>query len=675
MSAHANVGTQDATFPRSFWTANLTELFERGAYYAMASFVVVYLGQMGLGDYWPSTLNSFLWSLVYFLPILSGTIADHVGFKRSLLVAFVLLGAGYFLMGYPVWFGGQPLSDTIGKEITAGTGVILPIMFGIFLIGMGGSVVKPCISGTVQKTSGVRATLGFGIFYMVINIGSLFGRGISYIVRKEFNLSYIFAVSVGCAILAFFTVLLLYRDPEKELGSVTAHAVEKKPKKSVGRILADMVLVLRNKRFAVFLLVSSGFWFVYSQVYNVIPLYLKRVVDLDPPVDLITMANPFVIVFFQLLVIKLFGKLKPINSMIIGGVIIGLSMVINLGPIWVSGGLRQMTFGDFLPLASLFAVLTVALIAFGELFAAARQFEYIGALAPKGQEGLFLGYANLPMAIGSLAGGPIGAFIFNEINLKMLIKMKHEPKINKFYISTGITGAMYTLRVERDDFNYQGVIQTFDHHCINLTRDFDTSIEKAKKYIHENGLDLELLLIPPRFELRDIESHKIDHSIIRFGKYEGQTIEQVLESDKQYLVWLAMNMQPIKKLEKTLEMIREAVAEDLQKEIEERKERERKREEMKANSVHIGTIGKREVFELVYTGNTSFESYYGWATIHFFKDANDNSVIWKTGNGRLLNSEYNEIEKGTMIKVKATVKDHGDYNGENQTILTRLVVL
>ncbi len=411
-------------FPRSFWTANLTELFERGAFYAMASFVVLYLGQLGLGEYWPSTLNGFLWTFVYFLPILSGTIADHVGFKRALLVAFVLLACGYFLMGYPVWFGGQILSKTVGEEVTAGLGVIIPALAAMLLIGLGGSVIKPCISGTVQKTAGTRATLGFGIFYMVINIGSLFGRGVSYITRKQFDLSYIFAVSVACSIVAFLVVLFLYKDPEKELGYIKDTA-EKKPRKSMGRILADMFLVLKNPRFSVFLLVASGFWFVYSQVYNVLPLYLKKVVELDPAVDIITMANPFVIVFFQLLIIKLFGKMRPINSMIVGGIIIGLSMVINLVPIFISGGIRQMSFGDFLPLGSAFITMTVALIAFGELFAAARQFEYIGALAPKGREGLFLGYANLPMAIGALVGGPVGAFIFNEIMCHHATKLEN----------------------------------------------------------------------------------------------------------------------------------------------------------------------------------------------------------------------------------------------------------
>ena len=411
MAATATPAHQEhPPFPMTFWTANLTELFERGAYYAMASFVVLYLGQLGLGDYWPSTLNGILWTLVYFLPILSGTIADQVGFKRSLLAAFVLLSIGYFLMGYPVWFVGQTLYDMVSSEITAGAGVLVPVMFGILIIGMGGSVIKPCISGTVQKTAGARATLAFGIFYMVINIGSLVGRGISYYVRTSYDLSYIFAVAVGCSVVAFFVVLFLYRDSAEDIQARR----ERKGRRSVGRILIDMVLVLKNTRFALFLLVSSGFFFIYSQVYNVLPLYLKKVVETDPAVDIYTMANPFTIVFFQLLITKIFGRMKPIKSIIVGIIIIGVSMLINIIPIYFADNVRIQVW-DLLPIGSLFITLTVAMIAFGELFTSARTYEYIGALAPKGQEGLFLGYANLPMAIGSLIGGPAGAAIFNEI--------------------------------------------------------------------------------------------------------------------------------------------------------------------------------------------------------------------------------------------------------------------
>ncbi len=471
-------------FPNVFWTANVTELFERAAYYSMASFVVIYLGQLGFGDYWPSFLNStVLWGLVYFLPILSGTIADQVGFRRSLLAAFVLLACGYFLMGYPVWFGGSNLVPTIEKEVTASSRDVLVIVAAILLIGIGGSIVKPCISGTVQKTAGARATLGFAIFYMVINIGSLFGRGTAFVVRSGSSvatilavvavcalaafglillvrattspgkdkgsvwastagftmivaaaaavvawlfrrgastrtaadptqLSYIFAVATVAAIGAFFVVLFFYRDHE-----TSARGVPAKPRRSVGRILLDMVLVLRSGRFALFLAVMTGFFFLYNQVYNVLPLYAKRVVETNPAMDLYTAANPLVIVCFQLLISKVFGKVRPIRSMVVGTVIIGVAMLINLAPIFLPGGPRVPVL-SWLPVASVFLILTVGLIALGELFTSPRMYEYIGALAPKGQEGLFLGYANLPLALGAILGGPVGAFIFNEIMAK-----------------------------------------------------------------------------------------------------------------------------------------------------------------------------------------------------------------------------------------------------------------
>jgi len=402
-----------AKFPRTFWTANLTELFERGAYYSMASFVVLYLGRLGLGDYWPSVLNGLLWTLVYFLPILSGTIADQVGFRRALLTAFVLLAGGYFLMGFPAWLGGATLSPDVGSRVTADAPTWLPLLAGILLIGLGGSVIKPCISGTVQKTAGKRATLAFAIFYMVINIGSLFGRGVSWYVRGRLGLPSIFAVAMSCSVVAFLTVALLYQDPDRRPPAV-AEAAPPKPRRSVGRILLDMVRVLRNPRFALFLVVSSGFSFLYAQVYNVLPLYLKKVVETNPAVDLYTMANPLTIVLFQLLVTRLFGRMKPIRSMVVGSLILGVAMLINVVPVLVLDDLRASTIHR-LPIGSLFVVLTVSLIAFGELFTMARTYEYIGALAPKGQEGLFLGYANLPMAIGSLLGGPVGAFVFHEI--------------------------------------------------------------------------------------------------------------------------------------------------------------------------------------------------------------------------------------------------------------------
>jgi len=398
-------------FPKVFWTANLTELFERAAYYAMASFLVLYLQQIGLGNYWPSTLNGLLWFLVYFLPILSGSLADHFGFRRALILAFVLLTIGYTFAGTPVWMGVAELNPGIAKDapLTASPSVVLLAACALLFIGLGGSIIKPCISGTVQKASPAKlVTLGFGLFYMVINVGSLFGRGVSYFVRVNTNLSYIFAVSGAMALLAMFAVLFTYEEPP-----VHADA----PKKDIKKTLLNMVLVLRQTRFVVFLALMTGFAFLYHQVYNIIPLYLNKFVQEKPPVELYTMANPVVIVLFQLLITRFFGGMKPIRSIILGTLIIAGAMLINIIPLALSLDLRSAVFAS-LPMGGLMAIATVAMIAFGELFEAPRLYEFIGRLSPKGQEGLYMGYANLPMALGSLIGGPVGAYIFNDVMVK-----------------------------------------------------------------------------------------------------------------------------------------------------------------------------------------------------------------------------------------------------------------
>jgi len=399
--------SKPARFPATFWTANTIELFERGAYYAMASFVVIYLKEnLGMSPTFATFLNgSLLWGLIYFLPIISGTLADKYGFKRSLVVAFVMLSLGYLVMGNVQTFW------------PAGSDYTIPVLLGIVLIGLGGSIVKPCIAGTVQKTSGLRATLGFGIFYMVINIGSISGRGVSYFVRREFGIPAIFfPVACAFALVGLLVVLFIYREPEYVSdGKKDGQAVQKK---TLSQALLGIITVLKNWKFVFFLVVIGMFWFLYVQLYNLVPLFL-RWVDPEAPVELYTLVNPIMIVSLQLLITRFARKLAPVRSIILGVLVTTIGMLVNmLAPMLFANitlKVALMRFGDFqllLPIAGIFLVVSIASMALGEMFASPRIYEYIGAIAPKGQEGLYLGYANLPMALGSIVGAPMGGRLF-----------------------------------------------------------------------------------------------------------------------------------------------------------------------------------------------------------------------------------------------------------------------
>ncbi len=241
-------------FPATFWTANTIELFERAAYYSMASFMVIYLKEsLGMTPSFATFLNgSLLWGIIYFMPILSGTLADKFGFKRSLSVSFVLISLGYFIMGnvQRLWPG------LIGKGAAEAVDFTVPVVLGIVLIGLGGSIVKPCIAGTVQKTAGTRATLAFGIFYMVINIGSITGRSVSYFIRTSLGIPAIFTyAATSFALIGLLVTLLIYKEPQYVSDGIKDG--QEVRKRTLGQALAGIFVVLGNIKFVFLILVLA----------------------------------------------------------------------------------------------------------------------------------------------------------------------------------------------------------------------------------------------------------------------------------------------------------------------------------------------------------------------------------------------------------------------------------
>jgi POT family proton-dependent oligopeptide transporter len=406
------LATPKPKFPATFWTANTIELFERAAYYSVASFMVIYLKEsLGMSPSFATFLNgSLLWGIIYFMPILSGTLADKFGFKRSLSVSFVLIALGYFVMGnlQRLWPG------LIGKGAAETVDFTVPVVLGIVLIGLGGSIVKPCIAGTVQKTAGTRATLAFGIFYMVINIGSITGRSVSYFIRTNLGIPAIFTyAATAFALIGLLVTLFVYREPQYVSDGIKDG--QQVRKRTLGQALAGIFIVLKNVRFDFLILVLALFWFLYIQLYNLMPLFM-RYVDPNAPMELYTLANPIMIVCFQLLITRLVKRWLPIKTIMIGAIVVTLGMLVNVLPplLFADPNVKAGVLGLSLPLAGIFILISIASMAVGEMMASPRIYEYIGAIAPKGQEGLYLGYTSLPIALASIVGGPIGGRLFER---------------------------------------------------------------------------------------------------------------------------------------------------------------------------------------------------------------------------------------------------------------------
>ncbi len=250
-----------------------------------------------------------------------------------------------------------------------------------------------------------------------------------------------------------------------------------------------------------------------------------------------------------------------------------------------------------------------------------------------------------------------------------------------YYIGTGATGALYTLRAVYEDYNWQGRIVEKDSYIKTLSADLDDSIERARAYLGDNVNLLDISTAP---ELRTITRSTIDHSIIRFGKYQDHTVSEVANLDREYLIWAAMNMIS-KTHEKTIELIKAEVATEIEaaKEadrlaVEREQEDERNEEARIAKLSYVGTVGERTDLTLTYTGDHTFEGIYGMTTLYFFQDDNGNELVWKTSSF-LRNPGSDDctdpIRRGSKLTIKATIKTHGEYNDKKQTELTRVKVV
>ncbi|MDI6765487.1 MAG: MFS transporter [Bacteroidota bacterium] len=367
-------------FHPMFWVANGMELFERLAYYGQAAVLSIFLrDHLQFDEFQAGKLSSIFGGLIYFLPIFAGALADKYGFRKSFTFAFFILAIGYFLIGAT---GMPPFSDLIAKEHLFWTLVAILIFTAI-----GGSFIKPAVLGTVSKTTTPQSkSLGYAIYYMLVNIGGAIGPAIAFLVRDNIGISYVYLVSAFSCALMFFSTLIFYKEPG---------GAEDAPGGLLSEKISNLFYVLTNFRFMIFLLIFSLYWIMFWQIFIIIPYFIRDFISADAPFELVESTGAWSIIFLQVLVNRLTAKLSPITAISIGFALSAITwLIIFTNPtLWV-----------IVPALVIFAI--------GEMTQAPRYYEYIANLAPKGQIGLFQGYAFLPIAMGWVFGGTFGGYIY-----------------------------------------------------------------------------------------------------------------------------------------------------------------------------------------------------------------------------------------------------------------------
>lgn len=371
-------------FEPAFWVANFTEIFERIAYYATTAVLAIYLNeQLHFSSELTGWLVGTFGLVVWFLPILGGTLADRFGFRRSLMFAYLVMTVGYFLLGSlsATWM--EPLRHALTDKW---------LVFAILMIpAMGPGVVKPCVAGTTARASNENVrSIGYSIYYTLVNIGGALGPIVAFLVRKKLGLGIenVFRVAACCVFLMFWTTLFFYREPGRSGEEKVA---------SVWRAIKNMFVVLANARFVVFLLIFSGFFIVFWQQYISMPLFIRGFVDPKADVDLLLSVDAIVVICLQIPITLLTRKMPAFTAMTLGLLITSLAWIV----LAIHPTVRA-------------AVVALVLVALGEITQVSRYYEYVSRLAPSGQQGLYMGYAFLPVALGYFVAGPLGGYLVHE---------------------------------------------------------------------------------------------------------------------------------------------------------------------------------------------------------------------------------------------------------------------
>lgn len=377
------------SFPPVFWIANSIEVLERFAYYGIYMGFGIYMEYLGYSKAQLGIVQSIFLLISYVTPIFSGTFADRFGFKKVLIISYLAYLPSILLLILTKTFSGIALT--------------------MLSIALAAGIFKPLVSGTIRAvTDGTNKTLGFGIFYAMVNVGASFGPIVAGQLRAiSWNYAFL-AAAIGIVLMLIITIFF-YKEPKREIEGVT-----------LGKKFADMAEALSNVKFLIFLiLLGLFFWLPFWAFFNLAPLYVDKNLDTAQLylniksifgtffANIFSSADEdgvrrvlgetvshtgFIIMIFQIFVSRIFEKFRAIPSFLFG------LFVATIGFLFLA----------YSKIASpAWVFLGIFLFAIGEMISSPRIQEYITWIAPKEKAGLYMGSNFLPIGLGGFLSGII----------------------------------------------------------------------------------------------------------------------------------------------------------------------------------------------------------------------------------------------------------------------------
>lgn len=428
-------------FERPFWVANITEIFERLSYYGAFASLALYLQEhLNFSTAQTGTLTGIFGGMVWFMAIFGGAAADRLGFRRALSIAYLILAVAYFLIGSIAAPWLAPVRNAVPLGLFVGFILILP--------ALGVSLVKPCVVGTTARASkeNVRS-IGYSIYYTMVNIGGALGPYCASWAHRHLGVENVYRAAALSVFLMFFVVLLFFREPRKagdapppSIATVTRNfcVVVGKAWLVLPTVGAALLLLLFAQvfhfsvpwwiwlallaialsgisRFMWFLVLFTGYWVVFWQQYISLPGFIHGYISAGADVEKILVTDGIIVICFTVALNFLMRKLAAFQAVILGTFITSIS--------WLILAMWPTLTG---------AVLSIVVLALGEITQQPPYYEYISRLAPPGQQGTYMGFAFLPIGLGSLIGGWFGGTLLHHFG-----EVTHQPA-RMWWVVTGV---------------------------------------------------------------------------------------------------------------------------------------------------------------------------------------------------------------------------------------------
>lgn len=392
-----------------FWVVGGMEMIERLAFYGVKATATLYakdpVSAGGLGI----TLSRFgiilsTWALVQsFVPVFTGGLADRLGYKETIFLSTVIKILGYLVMGFfPTFWG---------------------FFVGAVVLAFGTGIFKPGIQGTLVKaTNRHNSSMAWGVFYQTVNIGGFLGPLVAAQLR-QLEWKYVF-FACAAIISINFVLLLIYREPGRD------ERLMHRAKVKSGEIRQEALWVDSMREFAKpelwrYLLVFSGFWFMFNAFFDVLPAHIDDWVDTSvivtdlfgeqgtqnalaifflgmdrsgqfiKPEGLLNL-NAGLIMIICFLVAAYSATLKAINSMIIGTLLSTLALILIGGVQW-----------------AWVMVIAIGMFSMGEMLSSPKFSEFLGNIAPDQKKAMYLGFSQFALGIGWTLEGFFGPLMYD----------------------------------------------------------------------------------------------------------------------------------------------------------------------------------------------------------------------------------------------------------------------